>query len=640
MIEKCINIAVIVAGIDEEYQNNIISGINAYSYTHKINVSYFASFGGVLQNGRYDRGEYNIYNLVNLSLFDGVILMTNTVNSDEEKTRIYERVKEAGIPVVVFDCSDLSEDFYTININNFKAMEDMVRHIVNDHGIKSVNYISGPLNNPEAAARYDAFMSVMAENNITVEKKRVYFGEFRGVDGKKAVSEFITSGLKMPQAIICANDAMALTAITALEQHGYHVPQDILVTGFDNTYKARNFCPELSSVKRPLYDVGAKACEIIRKIVNGETVEKNAVLDAEAVFSESCGCVSVELVDGFDEYKKKTFKSIDDCNVHISILNRMTTNLAEAETIDEIVYVIGNFVEEIQCEKFYICLCSDWQSSFKDESEREISRTNTYSKNMTCPLSWENGKLKKPIPLFKSRNMFPVPLENGGNVSYFLPLHFRERCLGYCLMVNSEFPIKSLLCHTLVMNISNSIENVRKLYHLNNAIAELDKLYVIDPLCNVYNRNGFIRESAAPFKEAVENHEKIMIAFIDMDGLKFINDSYGHKEGDYAIQQLAAIIKENCVNNDICARFGGDEFIVFAADVEEEDGNAFEARIKFKINELNQLICKPYEISASMGVYVDYASDDMTLFKMITKADEVMYEQKKRSKNSRYLRRS
>jgi len=206
--------------------------------------------------------------------------------------------------------------------------------------------------------------------------------------------------------------------------------------------------------------------------------------------------------------------------------------------------------------------------------------------------------------------------------------------------MNSDFPIKSMLCHTIVMNISNSIENIRKLYHLNNAIEELDKLYVIDPLCNIYNRNGFIRESDPLFKAAMQNGHKIMIAFIDMDGLKMINDNYGHKEGDFAIQKLASIISECCMENCICARFGGDEFIFFGYDVDEEEGEEIKKRIIQKIADINKIIYKPYEISASMGFYIGTASEDMTLFKMITKADEIMYEQKKRKKNSRYLRRN
>ncbi|MBQ4465400.1 MAG: diguanylate cyclase, partial [Oscillospiraceae bacterium] len=133
-------------------------------------------------------------------------------------------------------------------------------------------------------------------------------------------------------------------------------------------------------------------------------------------------------------------------------------------------------------------------------------------------------------------------LQGGGHVSYFLPLHFRDRCLGYFVITDSLFPVRSMVCHSLMMNISNSIENIRKLLHLNNVISELDRLYVIDPLCGIYNRNGFIREADIIFRRCEASGDPVMIGFIDMDGLKMINDNYGHKEGDFALQRLASAI--------------------------------------------------------------------------------------------------
>lgn len=633
------NIAVIVAGIDEEYQNNIINGINAFTSKNNVNTSYFAAFGGVLANSRFDIGEYNIYNLINFSKFDGAILMTNTICAPSEREIIIEKVKESGIPAVVFDCDSFPE-FYNISIDNSGAMKDMVRHVIECHGAKTLGFISGPMANPEARDRYDAFLSVMEEHGLDVDERRIFFGEFRGIDGRVGVETFLASGLGLPDAIICANDTMALSAVSTLEKHGFSVPGDVIVTGFDNTYNASHYSPALSSVNRPLYDAGYKACEIIIGLLNGTQYDKNTVLSAAPVFSESCGC-HAEFSDDITSYKKSTFKLIDNCRTGIALLNRITSSLAETETADEVFNVIGRFLGEIDCEKCCLCLCSEWQGAFKvsasgTDSECQI---NGYSKYMSAPLIWHNGKCSS-IDRFLSKDMFPEPLEGGGNVNYFLPLHFRERCLGYYIITNGDFPINSMLCHSLMMNISNSIENIRKLLHLNNAIHELDKLYVIDPLCNIYNRNGFIRVTDAAFKKCALEHRTVMIAFIDMDGLKVINDNYGHNEGDFALQRLAQVISSSCESNCVCARFGGDEFIVFGSDMSEEDANTIERRISANITEMNKILNKPYELSASIGTYITEVGPDTLLFKVITKADEKMYEQKKRKKTSRYLRRS
>ena len=637
---KIIEIALIVAGIDEEYQNGVLEGVISFAKENNVNISCFSAFGGVISNNRYDEGEYNIYSLVNYSKFDGVILLNNTIGAPEHKNQIIEKARASKLPVVVLDCDDFPE-FHNIRIDNTSAMKEIVRHVITQHSAKTISYVSGPLANPEARDRYEAFLSVMAENGLAADARRVYFGEFRAIDGRRAVESFLKSGLSVPDAIVCANDAMALSVIAELERNGYRVPEDIIVTGFDNTYNARQHCPALTTVLRPLNMAGYKACEALLTLIEGGQAEQEIMLEAKPVFTESCGCRSV-FADDMKLYKKSAYKLIDSCRTDISLLNRMTSELAETETAEENISVISRFIGELDCERCCICLCSEWNGAFNEKWRGRTAdeyQIHGYTKTMSAPLIWDKGEIRSSVSFF-SADMQPEPLTGGGNISYFLPLHFRERCLGYYVITNGDFPIKSLLCHSLMMNISNSIENIRKLLSLNSVIQELDRLYVIDPLCGIFNRNGFIREADILFRQCKENGSPLLISFIDMDGLKLINDNYGHKEGDFALQRLASVITECCKNGRICARFGGDEFIIVGADAEEEDAEALERSFKSRLESVNKMIGKPYEVAASIGTIVTEIQPDKTLFNLITQADEIMYEKKKRKKTSRYLRKA
>lgn len=628
MKNNVLNIAVVVAGLDEEYQHNIISGINKTARKYRFNVSYFAAFGGMIKSKRFDIGEYRIFDLVNFSNFDGAILMTNTINDPDNKEKIIIRAKESGIPVVVFD-DDSCPDFYNVSIDNSSPMEELVRHIIQIHGATVVNYISGPLTNPEALCRYNAFRDVMVENGLKIDPRRIYYGSFRPQDGKDAVEAFAISGLKLPDAFICANDAMALTTMSTLEKLGYKVPDDVIVTGFDSTYNARNFSPSLTTVKRPLTKSGVTACEILYDIFNGGNPPKNTSLSAKAVLSESCGC-SDNVSDDIISYKKTTYNRIESANINISRLNRLTAALADTETPAELLNAIENLVEELGCEKFSLCLTEGWLDSADPLTEDNSS----YAKFMTAPLIWDNGQ-HKSVSVFPSSSIYPEKFRTGGNISYFLPLHFREKCLGYYILSNGELPKETLLCHTMAMNISNSIENICKLHRLNKAMDELNKLYVVDPLCNIYNRNGFIRIVDDIFRDCAANQKQIMLSFIDMDGLKYINDNYGHNEGDFAIQRLASIISDCCTNGSVCARFGGDEFVIFTSNATDETAERLERCFNAKIDSINAIIQKPYELSASIGSIVSTARADDTLYSLIKLADEKMYEVKKMRKNAR-----
>ncbi len=647
MDEKALSIAVIVAGIDEEYQYNIISGINEFAKENNINIFYFTAYGGVLANSNYDRGEYNIFRLLNYSKFDGIIFMGNTIGASDVRLSIAKDIKDTGIPTVVFD-SDIDPDFYNIKIDNFKAMEDIVSHIVKEHNAKKINYVSGPMENPESRQRYEAYKSILRENNIEFESERVFFGEFRSVDGLHAANHILKSDIPFPDAVICANDAMALTVITTFEKHGIKVPDDVIVTGFDNISMARNFSPELTTVDRPLNMLGRKACQILKSVIEGETPAKIHTVFTNPVFSESCGCGSDEMaIEGIKRFKKENYTKIEKCNYHISILNRMTSALADSESLETHADIINDFLSEINCDDFYICLCDNWEGCFRQQINNASDAFNSveeyqkdgYAKYMNVPFCRVNGE-RINIGSFRSNDIYPFEFSKGGNISYFFPMHFRERCFGYCIAINTDIPITSMLFHTWIMNISNAIENVRKLNQLSDAIKKLDKLYVIDPLCEIYNRNGFVRSASKIFKECILNHKTVMIMFIDMDGLKIINDEYSHKEGDFALKTLASILKSCCTNGEICARFGGDEFLIFSENFDHDMAKILAEKINKKIEEVNKGINKPYEISASVGCYVTEAREEFPLFNMITKADQKMYEEKKRKKTSRYLRRT
>ena len=100
-------IAVFLSGLDEEYQNQITQGIHEFAAAHNIDVLHFIAFGGILNNGSYDTGEYNIFRLPNLQELDGVILLTNTIASPETVREIINQVRASGVPAVSVDAGNI-----------------------------------------------------------------------------------------------------------------------------------------------------------------------------------------------------------------------------------------------------------------------------------------------------------------------------------------------------------------------------------------------------------------------------------------------------------------------------------------------------------------------------------------------------
>ena len=401
--------------------------------------------------------------------------------------------------------------------------------------------------------------------------------------------------------------------MSRLQKMGYRVPEDVIVTGFDYTFNAQNSCPALTTVKRPLYYSGQKACSILVGLMNNEPQPKSFDLEAEPVFTESCGCNEHE-TGGLHSFNRDANLRLGQVYTSVHMLNRLIAALAGAENIEECIESVEKMLKIIGCGDFSLCLAADWENAYN--VAQIDNEQNKYSPLMTAPLVLVNGE-KLSVKEFPVTQLHPVPLKTGGNISYFLPLHFDRRCLGYYIMTNNDFPISSLLCHTMTMCIGNAIDN-------------LSKLNVLDPLCKIYNRNGFMKNADHIMKECLVEQRPLTMFFIDLDGLKIINDTYGHKEGDFAIKSTADAISYSCQSADVCGRFGGDEFVVLGRG--GDYAGIFEEKLENRLSEINKSAGKPYLISASAGHITLVPQKSDSLFDIIQKADALMYEKKKQKR--------
>ena len=636
-------IAVVVAGIDQSYQSSILHGIESAARDCMLDFAVFASFSGTMGNASHDSGEYNIFRLADFSGFDGAILLTNTIDNREVVERIHSRIKAAGIPAVSID-EDIPEMYY-IGVDNKTAMRKMTEHFVKDHGFTKFNYISGPEGNPESVDRLNAFLEVLNENGLSIEKERLYYGDFRAPTGKAAVEYFLEHNDSIPQALICANDVMAASAINVLLDKGYKIPEDIAVSGFDNTYNNHNFRIELTSVERPLAYSGELACEILRDHFSGFEPERSIVLDLKPRFTESCGCHDSVIHDirQYKELNVSNYNKLELIGKYQVLMNKISCELQGCSTFDEYIITLRKYVEEMDPEEFYFCLCDDWDNERIDERRgREESEIPTaYTEYMLIPIAYCQHKFHDEVNIIKKSELVPkLNSDNeAGKFYYTVPLHFGERCLGYMVICNFKYPLHNSMFQSWCIAMSNSLENMRKVSTLKYAVERLGKLYAQDTFTGIANRNGFVLATKNVFRDCIAEGRNVMLMFIDLDGLKTINDTYGHDIGDDAIRSIASVLRDTCKNGEIFCRFGGDEFIIFAADSDDETASALTDRIQHNIQYVNESMNNPFTLSASTGFIIAKPQEGEDLFHFVTEADKIMYKQKRKKKLSKYLKK-
>ena len=160
----------------------------------------------------------------------------------------------------------------------------------------------------------------------------------------------------------------------------------------------------------------------------------------------------------------------------------------------------------------------------------------------------------------------------------------------------------------------------------------LENLSLLDDLTGLYNRKGFLALAEHRVKLAYRTGEPFSIAFVDLDHLKQINDSFGHQEGDRALIDTANVLRDCFRESDILARLGGDEFAIFVA---EADMEKIAARIHEKLAALETVPGRRYKLSFSMGIVTGSSKKDGDIDSLLRHADARMYEEKRAKATTR-----
>ena len=170
------------------------------------------------------------------------------------------------------------------------------------------------------------------------------------------------------------------------------------------------------------------------------------------------------------------------------------------------------------------------------------------------------------------------------------------------------------------------VQDITKRKRMEEEIREMS---LRDPLTELYNRRGFITLAEQQLKAANRAKRRMLLAFIDVDDLKKINDTLGHEEGDKALIGTAQIIRSTFRESDIIARLGGDEFAVLAIDTADMYPNTFSQRLQQHIDAFNEKGARPYKLAMSEGSAIYDPESPVSLDQLMSLADGMMYAQKK-----------
>lgn len=630
------NIAVLLGAVGFDSQKRTINGILDNALPEGTNVYIFTCDGWNYESRfKYENGEYNIYQLPDFTQYDGVIISPDTIHDPNIIEELNDKIKKAGVPCVSLMVK--WEGAVCIYLENRTGIQAIVEHLVQKHHAETIYYISGPCGNQDAEQRLAAYKEAMDAQHLQWNEKMIAGGDYTYKSGIRAVKAFLEADMPMPDAIIAANDEMAIGAILALQEAGYRVPEDLLVTGYDNSSIAKLNHPRLTTVRRGEYAAAEMAYKLLKQVIRGEEAPKENTIFGKPIFSQSCGCEkkhSYTHADLQEMYVKKSVM-VDD---NLEMLKSCAAEFTGLETFDDFMECAKRYIEQLGPEYFYLCMCGNIKDYY-EELERmaegkERGRDETvYMEDIWVPLAYEKGVFNS-YDGFSKNKLLPPSCKKGNNGDFYLvmPLHHQEYCFGYCVVGNYRPALENRFFRHFILSIDNALETVRRQDTMNAMLGRLSRMWLLDELTGVNNRAGYNKFAPKILDEARRRKISAAVIFADMDSLKKVNDLYGHEEGDVYIKAMANIMESCRRHGELLVRYGGDEFVVVVNGYSEEEIRDYISRIQSAIRQYNIRYTRSYKLDASIGYHIEQDAEKISLEKLVELADQNMYQVKREKK--------
>ncbi|MBN2444823.1 MAG: GGDEF domain-containing protein, partial [Spirochaetales bacterium] len=738
-------IGLLIGRLEESYQARVWPGIADYAQEHDVNLILFVGKSPRSPYG-YEYQYNSIYKIINKNFIDGLVVVSGIIGkflSKKELEKFYRQFKSIPVVSIALEVKGIP----SVIVDNESGMRQALIHLIEKHHYEKIAFIRGPTTHQEAEQRFQTYVTILQEYNLPVKDELIVIGDLDPQAGADAVRTLLDERQVHFDALVAANDGMALSALTALQARGIKVPEEVAVVGFDDIDEASYVTPPLSTVKQPLYEQAKTAIRILLDKLEGNKVSSKICLPTTFIARESCGCFHESAKDKVSVKRRSKSAKKKDMEyalkkIRTPILNevmksfsspfieqdkfvRWLKNLIDKLTLD--LSVNGEieqftpFLNEILIQKklskyqynFWQQILSVLKENFllflkeydiNDKIEylfeqgfcllRELMMRALYYRRIqveyelgllgevsqalitTIDISELMNAIALEVPklniqscyiviynqdyLARTSTNWKVPTTSELVLAFdrqkqilmhtdkrkfrtrellpdrsltiwkrrtfcCMPLFFREEKLGHVLFELG--PKEGIIYETLRSQISSALkgallfqkhleteEEMKKiLSQLERTNKELQNLSLRDELTGLYNRRAFITLGEQHLRLASRTKRIFLLFFADMDGLKSINDTYGHREGDVALMKGADILKQSFREADIIARFGGDEFTIVAIDAGKDDVTTLKLNLLKNIKNYNKTSKKPYKLGISMGFAV-YNNDSSKTF--------------------------
>lgn len=484
-------IGLLVDALESGYHSQVLSGAVVAARERGARLICFA--GGQLQSPSEVSRHNALYDLVGSEKINGLVLMSGALGGSIGLKDI-KHFAERYHPLPIVSVAAELEGIPSVLTDNRQGMREAIEHLVRDHGFRRLAFICGPMHSPDATARYQAYEEALREYGLPLCEELVVQGDFRRLSGEKALQHLWERQVEF-EAIIAANDEMALGVLKALKKNEVRLSKEIPVIGFDDVEESEFVVPGLTTVHQPLYEEGYKAVEMVLTLMPGSDnpiTPESVCLPTELIVRQSCGCPArIGLPSGIENQVHQRFK----VEHRSRILSEISRELIVPHSLPELKDVIRDGLTRLEIQSCYLSLYEG--EAIPAESSRLF-------------LAYKEEKRQEAMEkqLFSSSHLVPADLLPASEPYTLVvePLYFRERQLGFAVFEIGlqEWVVYDELCEQISSALNGALlEQSQKRHEVDMqtlldfraeiaAVFDVERILelILHKVCNLMEADG------------------------------------------------------------------------------------------------------------------------------------------------------
>ena len=479
--------------------------------------------------------------------FDALFIICHSFHDDALIKELVSGAQAHHVPVILIGME--LPGCWTV-VNDYEdGYKELLRHVIRDHGARNTFYIAGMKDEPNSEGRIKCWQEVLAEFGLPCTASMLAYGNYWGKPAAEIVLKLIRSRNKMPDAIFCANDSMAITVCDTLRENGYRVPEDVIVTGFDGAPASYMVHPRLTTCSDDPHSLAVRSVELIRKLKAGEQPPYTMVHSFRPVYSESCGCPSLESerYDALSVYRRS-----EALNNHENDLYHTVERLLVQKDPESFLKMIASTI----LPNSYICLNRRFLGIYSG-----VDYTADCVEENLLFIPYRDKDDELTITECTLSSLRPQEgLEQG--ITLFNTLHTGSVVCGFYAAHTTDLDHDAQLIKRLsdVLNLVFTI-------HLGNArqqllIHHLDNTLYMDSVTGLNNLKGLTRWFEEYSADSNNHLRPLALSVYSIYRYNYIYENYGMHETEDLVRLVANRLTSSNPNALIIARISADQFVV------------------------------------------------------------------------------